>query len=199
MWHLLKVMRDNNVKQPNFLCLAVKHLSAFSWLNQIHLNLVLLAFVVLTDSFYEAGSPQPPTSDWLFTSVSSANVTTPQTASRCACGMRTMTSSLAWSRSSNGSPTTSWVKPSSRSALWAERWMCGTIWVSRMNALITPPAVSAGHWADLTSLLNVLLSLQTSVQTNQLFPELSACTLMWRSKERRRSPPITFSTPVCMK
>lgn len=62
--------------------------------------------------------------------VFAVNVTTLQTASRCECGMKMMTLSLVWSRSSNESPTTSSVKPSSRSALWAERWTSGIIWVS---------------------------------------------------------------------
>lgn len=72
-------------------------------------------------------------------SVFAVNVTTLQTASRCVCGMKMMTLSLVWSRSSSESPTTSSVKPSSRSALWAERWTSGIIWVSRFAALLFLP------------------------------------------------------------
>lgn len=56
-----------------------------------------------------------------------ANVTTPQIESRCACGTRTMTSSREWSSTSSASRMTSWARPSSRSARWAEKWMSGTI------------------------------------------------------------------------
>lgn len=60
------------------------------------------------------------------------------------------------------------------------------------------PSVQISLQIDPTvSLLSSFL--QTSGQTNQQCLEPYACTLMWRSKERRRSPPIMFSTPVCMK
>lgn len=55
------------------------------------------------------------------------NVTTPLTASRCACGMRTTTSNHGWSSISSASQTISWVRPSSRFALSVERWTFGII------------------------------------------------------------------------
>lgn len=55
------------------------------------------------------------------------NVITLPTASRCVCGMRTMTSNRGWSNISSASQMISWARPSSRFALSAERWTCGTI------------------------------------------------------------------------
>lgn len=66
----------------------------------------------------------------IFSNLSLANVTTPQTGSRSVCGMKMMTSSLEWSNDSSESLTTSWDRASSRSALYVERWMSGTTWVS---------------------------------------------------------------------
>lgn len=58
------------------------------------------------------------------------NATTRQTASRFVCGMRTMTSNPALNKGSNVKAMTSWVRPSSKSVLWAARWTFGTTWVS---------------------------------------------------------------------
>ena len=71
---------------------------------------------------------------WVSGCVRAASVTTPQIGSRCACGTRTTTSSPVWSRSSNESPMTSSVKPSSRSEPWAERWTSGTTSVSSIHS-----------------------------------------------------------------
>lgn len=60
-----------------------------------------------------------------------------------------MTLSLVWSRSSSESPTTSSVKPSSRSALWAERWTSGIIWVSWICSTPLSPYTAPFNILDL--------------------------------------------------
>lgn len=85
------------------------------------------------------------------------NVTTLQTGSRYACGMKMMISSLEWNRSSNESPMTFWAKLLSRSAPWVERWMSGTIWVSGIMSMLIASPVSSDHLAVWSNCIPLVL------------------------------------------
>ncbi len=111
--------------------------------------------------------------------------------------MRTMISSLVWSSDSSGSLMISWDRPSLKCERWVEKWTSGTTSVCQSHCMVIL-AVALWKWSE-ELLDSLFLYEQTSARISRPYPERSACTSVWRSKERRPCLRTTFSTPAYMR